>query len=77
MMHLHHFNLLKEFITENTPKKVFCNSFYGDSLEYSNIINLSKLCKELDIEFMIFTYGSNLDTDLIQTLLDNNSNLNI
>jgi hypothetical protein len=67
------FNLLKEFITENTPKKVFCNSFYGDSLEYSNIVNLSKLCKELDIEFMIFTYGSNLDTDLIQTLLDNNS----
>ena len=66
------FNLLKEFIIENNPKKVFCNSFYGDSLEYSNIVNLSKLCKELNIECMIFTYGSNLDTDLVQNLLDNN-----
>jgi hypothetical protein len=66
------FNLLKEFIIENNPKKVFCNSFYGDSLEYSNIVNLSKLCKELNIECMIFTYGSNLNTDLVQNLLDNN-----
>lgn len=67
------FTSIKDFITENNPKKVFCNSFYGDSLEYSNIINLSKLCKELEIEFMIFTHGSNLDTKLIQTLLDNNT----
>ena len=66
------FNLLKGFIIENNPKKVFCNSFYGDSLEYSNIVNLSKLCKELNIECMIFTYGSNLNTDLVQNLLDNN-----
>ena len=65
-------NLLKGFIIENNPKKVFCNSFYGDSLEYSNIVNLSKLCKELNIECMIFTYGSNLNTDLVQNLLDNN-----
>ena len=66
------FDLLKESIVENNPKKVFCNSFYGDSLEYSNIVNLSKLCKELNIECMIFTYGSNLNTDLVQNLLDNN-----
>ena len=67
------FNLISEFISYNKPKKVFCNSFYGDSTEYSKIIELSLLCKDLDIEFMVFTTGSNLDKDLIQTLLDNDT----
>lgn len=66
-------NLLKEFISKNKPKKVFCNSFYGDSLEYSEIVELSKYCKELDIEFMVFTSGSNLDKNLIDKLLKNNT----
>lgn len=67
------YKIIKDFITENKPKKVFCNSFYGDATEYSKIIDLSKLCKELEIELMIFTYGSNLDKNLIQELLDNNA----
>jgi len=67
------FNIIKKFITKNNPKKVFCNSFFGDSTEYKDIIKLSKLCKKLEIELMIFTNGSNLDKNLIQQLLDNDA----
>tara|TARA_B100001093_G_C26847001_1_gene1023317 strand:- start:122 stop:1213 length:1092 start_codon:yes stop_codon:yes gene_type:complete len=63
------FDLLKEFITNNNPKKIFCNSFYGDSLEYTKILDLAKLCDQLEIELLVFTSGSNSDKDLIEELL--------
>lgn len=66
-------DLLIEFISKNNPKKIFCNSFYGDSLEYSKIVELSKYCKELEIEFMVFTSGSNLDKNIVDQLLEHNT----
>lgn len=51
-----------------SDQPVFLKSFYGDSLEYTKILEVVRYADQLGIQSFIFTYGSSYDEKLLLEL---------
>tara|TARA_B100002019_G_C21246217_1_gene588419 strand:- start:210 stop:1331 length:1122 start_codon:yes stop_codon:yes gene_type:complete len=60
------------FLSSSSLDKVFCNSFYGDSLTHPKIDFLATKCKTFEKELLVFTHGSEVDMSVLKGLKSKN-----
>jgi len=67
-------NLVKasKFLSSKKYSKVFCNSFYGDSLVHPKIHHLASRCHTFEKELLVFTQGSTVDRPVLEHLKSKN-----
>lgn len=61
-----------KFLSSKKYNKVFCNSFYGDSLIHPKIHQLASRCYNLEKELLVFTQGSSVDRVVLEHLKSKN-----
>lgn len=52
--------------------KIFCNSFFGDSLTHPKITSLASRCHTFEKELLVFTQGSTVDKVVLEHLKNKN-----
>ena len=63
------------YIANNKFDKVFCNSFYGDSICHPKLSSLVKRLNKHNKELLVFTHGSEVSEDKLAELKENNATL--
>ena len=64
-----------KFLSSNNFDKVFCNSFYGDSLIHPKIHHLANICHTFEKELLVFTQGSTVDRVVLENLKSKNTTI--
>lgn len=64
-----------KFLSSNKYDKVFCNSFYGDSITHPKIDFLASKCQMFEKELLVFTQGSEVDISVLESLKSKNATI--
>ncbi len=65
-------NLSKIFSNVSPHNKIFCNSFFGDSLTHPKLHYLASRCHTFEKELLVFTQGSTVDKVVLEHLKTKN-----
>tara|TARA_B100000900_G_scaffold359979_1_gene331753 strand:- start:803 stop:1858 length:1056 start_codon:yes stop_codon:yes gene_type:complete len=67
--------ILLKYLKVTSVDKILCDSFYGDSFLYKNVLDLAKYCDTNNIELTVTTHGSKLQNDVLSKLQDTNTTI--